>query len=87
MARLEMELRNLPRHRILEYLQEVGGQPQPDNELRMEGEGWAAWLEAMPPAIISVMEIRRDLLVIEGDDARIEPIYQHMRMRTMRGGG
>lgn len=85
MPRFEMELRNLPRQRILEYLGEAGGQPHPDDALRVDGEGWSAWLEELPPAIITVMTIRRDMLIIEGDAA--VPVYDHMRQRTMRGGG
>lgn len=87
MARFEMELRNLPRHHILHYLEEVGGKPHAENPLRRDGDGWAAWLEEMPPAVITVMTIRRDMLIIEGDDEAVAPVYDHMRMRTMRGGG
>lgn len=85
--RYEMELRNLPRKRILEYLVEAGGE-QPDSEaLTVIGTGWKAWLEELPPAKITVMSIRRDMLIIEGEDTATEPVYKHMRQRTMRGGG
>ena len=87
MARYEMELRNLPRHRILEYLGEIGGHPHPDQALRMDGEGWSAWLEELPPAVITVMTIRRDMLIIQGRDDAAGPVHDHMRQRTMRGGG
>lgn len=88
MARYEMELRNLPRQRILEYLVEAGGERTESVETPgVTGPGWSAWLEEMPPAQITVMTIRRDMLVIEGDDAAVQPVYDHMRQRTMRGGG
>lgn len=86
MARYELELRNLPREYILNYLREAGGVE--DGALAVKGEGWRAWLEAMEPARITVMVIPRDLLVIEGEDeAVVEPVYRHMRQKTMRGGG
>lgn len=87
MTRHEMELRNVPRHRIMEYLIEAGGQRTAPDALRVEGDGWAAWLEEMPPVQIITMTIRRDMLIIEGDDDPVEPVYNHMRQRTMRGGG
>lgn len=87
MARYEMELRNVPRFRVMQYLEEIGGQRPTPDALRAEGDGWAAWLEEMPPVQITVMSIRRDMLIIEGSDPETEPIYNHMRQRTMRGGG
>lgn len=87
MARYEMELRNLPRQRIMQYLGEIGGVRPRADELRVEGEGWSAWLKELPPAQITVMTIRRDMLIIDGDDDATLPVYNHMRQRTMRGGG
>lgn len=87
MQHIEMELRNLPRHRIIEYLQEAGGTRTAPTALRVKGNNWEAWLEEMPPAKITVMSIRRDLLIIEGSDSAVPTIYDHMRFRTMRGGG
>ena len=63
--RVEMELRNLPRSRVLDYLAEADGQP----------------------AQVGSITVPRDLLVIEGKAAAVEPVYAHMRSRTMRGGG
>lgn len=87
MARYELELRNLPRQRIMQYLQEAGGVRTAPDALRVEGDGWAAWLEEMPPATITVLSVPRDMLIIAGTDEATLPIYDHMRQRTMRGGG
>lgn len=88
MARIEMELRNLPRFRIMEYLIEAGGIRPDDEALSVEAEGWSARLEEMEPAKIITMLVRRDMLIIEGDnEAIIEPIHYFMRQKTMRGGG
>lgn len=83
--RVELELRNLPRFRVLEYLVEAGGTAQ--DALRVAGDGWTAELRPLPPAEIGVMRIRRDLLVIEGEAAHVGPVRDFMRYKTMRGGG
>lgn len=83
--RVELELRNLPRTRILEYLAEAKGQPA--GELAVRGDGWLAWLEPMEPAQVGSFTIPRDRLVIEGEVTAVEPVHSLMRSRTMRGGG
>lgn len=84
--RVEMELRNLPRFRIMEYLQELGGTPT--GELAVEGEGWRAWLEEMEPAVIVTLTVRRDMLILESEDQEtLDRVHAFMRYKTMRGGG
>jgi hypothetical protein len=83
--RVELELRNLPRARVLEYLAEAKGQPA--GELAVRGDGWLAWLEPMEPAQVGSIAIPCDLLVIVGKAAAVEPVQALMRSRTMRGGG
>lgn len=84
--RVEMELRNIPRQRVMQYLEEAGGQRV--GPLAVAGAGWSAHLEEMEPAVITVMTIRRDLLVIEGDDPdAVDVAHAFMRRKTMRGGG
>ena len=83
--RVELELRNVPGFRIMEYLAEVGGKPT--GELAVSGEGWSAYLEPIEPAVVGAMRILRDRLVIAGDDSAVERISAFMRRKTMRGGG
>jgi hypothetical protein len=85
LLRVELELRNLPRVRVLEYLAEAKGQSVGD--LAVRGNGWLAWLEPMEPAQVGSITVPRDLLVIEGSAAAVEPVHALMRSRTMRGGG
>lgn len=88
MARVEMELRNLPRFRIMEYLVEAGGIRPDEEALNVVGEGWSARLEEMEPAKIITMIVRRDMLIIEAqDEITLKPIHDFMRQKTMRGGG
>lgn len=83
--RVELELRNVPRFRVLEYLEQAGGTPH--TELAVRGDGWSAWLEELPPAQIITLTVPRDLLIIEGDDAAVADVQAFMRRKTMRGGG
>ncbi|MEO1290913.1 MAG: hypothetical protein AAFV93_24520 [Chloroflexota bacterium] len=84
--RYELELRNVPRNRVIEYLLEVGGAD--DGELAVRGAGWRAWLEELEPVQIITMTVRRDMLIIEGDDDKqVDEVHNFMRRKTMRGGG
>jgi len=85
-VRYEMELRNVPRFRVMEYLIEAGGEE--NGELAVTGDGWKAWLEELEPVKIITMTVRRDMLIIEGDDdAAVDEVHAFMRRKTMRGGG
>jgi hypothetical protein len=84
-ARIEFELRNLPRFRVREYLVEAGGGEVDD--LTVTGAGWTATLTAMPPAQVGSFAIPRDLLVIAGDEDAVARVSAFMRQKTMRGGG
>ncbi len=84
--RVEMELRNLPLFRLMEYLVEAGGQL--NGERAVSGAGWSAVLEKMEPAYVGKLRVPRDLLVIEGEDTdEVERVKAFMRHKTMRGGG
>jgi hypothetical protein len=86
MARVEMELRNLNREYIMNYLREIGGEEV--GELRVQGNGWTAWLEEMEPAVIITMRVRRDMLTIESEHQEtLDHVHTFMRQKTMRGGG
>ena len=89
--RIVYELRNLPRLRVMEYLEQAGAEvvkDQPNEILRFAGEGWSASLTVMEPVKVGSCFVPRDLLVIEGaDDDIVERISAFMRQKTMRGGG
>jgi hypothetical protein len=84
-VRVELELRNMPGYRIMEYLVEAGGEPT--GELAVSGAGWSAYLEAIEPALVGALRIPRDRLVISGHDSAVERISAFMRRKAMRGGG
>jgi hypothetical protein len=71
----------------MDFLMQAGGEPAGD--LSVNGKGWHARLEGMEPAQIGpAISVRRDLLVIEGDDpAIVTPVYDFIRKNMIRGGG
>jgi hypothetical protein len=85
--RLEMELRNMRVSVVMDVLAQAGATPT--GERLAEGEGWQAHLIELEPAKVgSTITIRRDVLVIEGDDeALVTPIYNFVRKNMIRGGG
>lgn len=86
MPRVEMELRNLKREYIMNYLQEAGGTLSGD--LRVSGPDWHAHLEEMEPARIITMIVPRDMLILESENAAtLDRVHAFMRQKTMRGGG
>lgn len=68
-------------------LEQAGGTVT--GEHAAHGDGWWASLHPLPPAQIgSIHNIQRDMLVIEGNDARIvTPVYDFVRVNMIRGGG
>lgn len=85
MARVEMEMRNLPLFRLQEYLVEAGSEQI--GERTFQGKGWNANIEKMEPAQILTITVPRDMVVIEGDESEVDRVHAFMRQKTMRGGG
>lgn len=83
--RAELELRNLPHHRLMEYLVEAGGEVV--GVFSVRGDGWTAYLKCMDPVQVGTIRVPCDFLVIEGDSEAVERVYAFMRRKTMRGGG
>lgn len=85
--RFELELRNMRRALVMDFLVQAGGEPTGD--LSVNGDGWNARLEGMEPARIGpAITIPRDMLTIEGDDPDVvTPVYDFIRKNMIRGGG
>jgi hypothetical protein len=85
--RVEIELRTLPRFRVMDYLAQVGGTIT--ETLCVEGKGWSACIEALEPDQVGIVSVPRDRLVIEGDNAAaVERVHTFMvgKVRQMRRG-
>ncbi|MBI5958149.1 MAG: hypothetical protein HY866_05415 [Chloroflexi bacterium] len=83
--RVEYELRNLPRVRVIEYLEQAGGQQIAP--WFVVGAGWTADLYELEPAQVGSLCVPCDQLVIEGNVPAVERVSAFMRQKTMRGGG
>ena len=85
-TRVEIELRVLPRFRVMDYLEQVGGTPV--ESLSVRGAGWEASIEALEPDVVGRARVPRDRLVIVGEEAAVERVASFMRrkVRQMRRG-
>ncbi len=84
--RVEVELRLLPRFRVLDYLEQAGGTAT--ESWCVAGDGWQAEIVALEPDIVGRAEISRDRLLICGEEAavaRVAAFMQH-KVREMRRG-
>lgn len=84
--RVEIELRILPRFRVMDYLVQAGGAIT--ESLCVKGDGWSASIEALEPDRIGIVAIPRDRLVIEGDERAVERVraFMQLKVQQMRRG-
>lgn len=80
--RVEMELRHLPRFRIVDFLVQAGGEIT--GVLSVTGDGWSAYIEALEPDRVGIVDVSRDRLVIQGDARAVERVYAFMQLRADR---
>ncbi|NLF77782.1 MAG: hypothetical protein GX573_18980 [Chloroflexi bacterium] len=80
--RVEIELRILPRFRVMDYLIQAGGTPT--EALCVAGEGWSACIEALEPDPFGLVDVPRDRLVIEGDERAVERVRAFMQLKVQQ---
>lgn len=78
--RVSIEMRQLPRFRVMNDLEQVGGQLT--EAWSATGKGWTASIEALEPDTCGHTELPRDLLVIEGEAPAVERVAAFMRHRV-----
>ncbi|NDJ76277.1 MAG: hypothetical protein GYB65_08450 [Chloroflexi bacterium] len=85
--RVEIELRTLPRFRVIDYLVQMGGEVS--DILSVQGPDWSATIDAIEPDQVGIVQVPRDRLVIEGDERAVERVaaFITQRVRRMRQGG
>lgn len=83
-VRVVIEVRHVPRFRVMDLLVQVGGTVT--DFLEVTGEGWAAWLEALEPDYLGTVPIARDRLVLEGERRHVERVSAFMRLHVTRHG-
>lgn len=82
--RVIIEVRHVPRFRVMDYLVQAGGTLT--DILEVAGDGWTASLEALEPDRLGIVTIPRDRLVIEGDPRQVERVSAFMRRHVTRRG-
>ncbi len=80
--RVVMELRHLPRYRLMSALQEVGGEAV--DVASVAAPRWAAHIESLEPDIVGIVEVPRDRLVIEGERTEVERVHAYIRRQAGR---
>ncbi len=82
--RVEIELRYLPRFRIIDYLVQMGGSET--EMLSVTGDGWTAFIEALEPDVVGIVQVPRDRLVIVGEENAVNRVASFMqrKVRQMR---
>ncbi len=80
--RITIELRLIPRYRVMDYLMQAGGLPV--ETLSVTGDGWTATIEALEPDRLGLVEVPRDCLVIEGEEAAVERVRAFMQRQVDR---
>lgn len=80
--RITIELRLVPRFRVMDYLVQVGGTPV--ETFSVVGKGWTATIEALEPDRLGIVPIGRDCLVIEGEEAAVERVRAFMQRQVDR---
>lgn len=83
-TRVELELRLLPRFRVMDYLVQLGGEET--GILSVTGPGWQAFIEALEPDQVGIVAIARDRLVIEGDEVAVGRVasFMEQQIRQLR---
>jgi hypothetical protein len=69
---------------LQEYLQSLGGEVE---EGHLCGQGWEAWIEKIEPYRIGSLAVGRLKLILEGEEAVLQPLLEKLDWKTLRGGG
>ncbi len=82
--RIECAVHGVPLWLLQEYLHALGGEI---SEGTIRGAGWQAWLEKIEPYRIGSLSVGRVQLILEGEAAVVEPLFEKLGWKTLRGGG
>lgn len=90
-AHHERTLRGIPRWTLSEYLQELGGQPDPaestDDEDVLVGEGWRARLIEAEDYQVGALRVGQVRLEVTGDPDEVRGMLSRLAPRLGRGAG
>ncbi|WP_119065622.1 hypothetical protein [Aggregatilinea lenta] len=80
--RVVMEVRHVPRYRLMLALQEAGSEVV--DVASVAAPRWAAHIESLEPDIVGIVEVPRDRLVIEGARTEVERVHSYILRQTER---
>ncbi|HML24674.1 MAG TPA: hypothetical protein PKD09_23675 [Aggregatilinea sp.] len=80
--RVVMEVRHVPRYRLMIALQELGAEMV--DVASVIAPRWAAHIESLEPDIVGIVEVPRDRLVIEGVRVEVERVHSYILRQTER---
>ena len=78
-------LRSMPVWLLIEYLTEIGGQPEINGGIR--GEGWFATIEKMENYTIGSLSVGQVSLIIAGEPGVLDAALPLLEEKMMRAGG
>ena len=79
------ELRSMPVWLLVEYLKEIGGQP--DDFGGYCGEGWSATIEKMENFTIGSLSVGQVRLIFKGESGAVNLTLPMLEEKMMRAGG
>ncbi len=78
------EMRGIPYFLLKEYLQELGGRPSAENEVR--GEGWIVRLEKMEPFRLGSLSVGQTRLEMHIREDVYDDFMARFALKTLRAG-
>jgi len=78
------EIRGIPFFLLREYLQEMGGWPEGEDQVR--GPGWNALLVRMEPFRLGSLEVGQTRLEIQIEDNLVKDFLERFSRKTLRAG-
>ncbi|MBO8170554.1 MAG: hypothetical protein H0Z33_01565 [Bacillaceae bacterium] len=87
----EIEVRGIPRHHLIEYIQELGGvidsPDHPEQGVRLQGKDWIVWLKPDQSISFASLTIPQIFVIFSGSTEAVNRIVPLFRRKIMRAGG
>lgn len=85
MAEITHELRGIPLWLLRDYLVDLGGQAQPDEQVI--GPGWQVQLTRLDDFRLGSLRVAQVRLVLRGESEVLAQLEQRLRPKLLRAGG
>ncbi len=78
------EMRGIPYFLLMEYLQELGGAPTSDDQVK--GPGWSVKLTKMEPFRLGSLSVGQTRLEIDIEEHLVDDFMERFGKKTLRAG-